>query len=60
MPEEKRGTKVIHPRLPDELYSELKEYAAAEHRTVNNAAVVLIKQGLADATDEQTDGETDE
>lgn len=44
---QRQGGKLIHPRLPDELYEAVAEYATANSRSVTNAVVYLVRQGLA-------------
>lgn len=42
----KREGKVVHPRLPDDLYEEIVTYAQANERSVTNAIVYLLRRGL--------------
>jgi hypothetical protein len=42
----KRAGKVAHLRLPEDLHAALAEYAARTDRTLNSAAVYLLRIGL--------------
>jgi predicted HicB family RNase H-like nuclease len=44
----KRSGKVAHLRLPDDLHAQLTEYAQRNDRSLNSAAVFLLRQALAD------------
>lgn len=40
--------RVIHPRLPEDVYDALAAYARAHDRSVQNAVVHLLRRALAD------------
>lgn len=42
----KRSGKVAHLRLPEDLHAELTAYATRTDRSLNSAAVYLMRRGL--------------
>ena len=55
--DERPGQKVIHPRIPADIHTQVSAYAARTHRTFNGAVVALLEIALAAEQGPQTPGD---